>query len=126
MLPRFGQDFILETDASTSRIAWTLSQKDESNRPRVISYGTRSLRGAEIHYSVTQLECLSLIEAVKENHTYLANNFCEIRTHYISLTFLKSMKLSPNNRLARWALFLQPYNLKSSIRAEKRMCSRRS
>jgi hypothetical protein len=112
MLPRLGHEFLLETDASTTGIAWTLSQKDDNNRQRVIDYGGRSLRGAEFRFPVTQLECLSLIEAIKENHTYLANSFCLVHTDHVSLTFLRSMKLSPNNRLARWSLFLQPYNIK--------------
>jgi hypothetical protein len=79
---------------------------------RVINYGGRSLRGAEFRFPVTELECLSLFEAIKENHTYLANSFCPVHTDHISLKFLRSMKLSPNNKLARWAIFLQQYNIK--------------
>jgi hypothetical protein len=113
MIPRLDQEFILEIDASTRGIGWSLSQKDENNgKERVISYGARALSSAESKYSISELECLSLLCAVRENHTYLANNTCEVRTDHIALRYLNSMKLSNNNRLTRWSLFLQPYRLK--------------
>ena len=37
-LPRFDRPFILTTDASTTGIAYILSQKDESNREQVVCY----------------------------------------------------------------------------------------
>jgi transposase InsO family protein len=112
MLPRLEDEYFLEVDACKSGIAWTLNQKDTNGRLRVINYGGRALRGAEINYPITQLECLSLISAIKENHPYLANSPCTAFTDHVSLVFLRTMKLSTNNRLARWSLFLQPYNLK--------------
>jgi hypothetical protein len=45
MLPRLDQPYILATDASTQAIGWTLYQRDESRRIRVLSYGGRALRG---------------------------------------------------------------------------------
>jgi hypothetical protein len=74
-----------------------------------VAYGGRGLRPNETRWAVTKLECLALIEGVKQFHTYLAGSNFEVVTDHISLTFLRGMKLAGNNRLTRWALFLQPY-----------------
>jgi transposase InsO family protein len=99
----------LTTDASTTGIGYILSQRDDGGRERVISYGGRGLSPCESRYPITDLECLALVEGVKRNHVYLSNSEFQIQTDHISLTHLQKMKLSGNNRLTRWALFLQPY-----------------
>ena len=115
-LPDFKRPFILTTDASTSGIAYVLSQKDESGHERPVAYGGRGLRNNETHWSITDLECLALIEGVKEYHTYLAGQEFEVITDHVSLTYLQRMRLSGINRLTRWALFLQPYKFRVTYR----------
>jgi len=61
-------------------------------------------------WPVTQLECLSLLTGIREYHVYLAAAPFVVYTDHVSLKFLQSLKLSAHNRLARWALALQPYN----------------
>lgn len=112
MLPRLDQPFILTLDASTKRIGWTLSQKDENNRERVISYGGSALSDAETRYIISELECPALVHAVRENYTGLATNQFYVLTNHVTLKYLQTMKLSSNNRLARWALFLKPYQMR--------------
>jgi len=58
---------------------------------------------------VTQLECLSLLTGIREYHVYLAAAPFVVYTDHVSLKYLQSLKLSAHNRLARWALALQPY-----------------
>jgi hypothetical protein len=52
----------------------------------VISYGAKALSPAESRYSIAELECLALVQAVRENHTYIANNLSAkyepITSHY--------------------------------------------
>lgn len=108
-LPNFKKGFILTTDASTTGISYVLSQRDDEGRERVCCYGGRGLRSNESRWSITELEGLAIIEGVKVYHTYLAGKPFEIFTDHISLTYLQKMKLSGNNRLTRWALFLQGY-----------------
>lgn len=107
--PDLNKTFTLTTDASTNGLAYILSQRDEGNREHVVAYGGRGLRGAEARYPISQMECLAIIEGVKHYHTYLAHKPFEIVTDHVSLKFLQSLKVSAHNRLARWALFLQPY-----------------
>jgi hypothetical protein len=61
---------------------------------------------------VSELEALAVVEGVKNFHCYLAGNEFECVTDHITLTYIQKMKLPNNNRLARWALFLQGYKFK--------------
>ena len=107
VLPDFRRPFVLTTDASTTGLAYILGQRDEEGREHVIAYGGRGLRPNETRWAITELECAALIDGVKQYHTYLAGNEFEVVTDHVSLTFLQKMKLSNNNRLRGWALFLQ-------------------
>jgi hypothetical protein len=111
-LPRFSEPFVLTCDASYKGIAYILGQRDETGKEHAIAYEGRGLRPNEEKWPVTHLECLALVEGVRQFHTYLAGNTFEIVTDHVSLTFLQRMKISENNRLARWAMFLQGYKFK--------------
>ena len=111
-LPDFNRPFRLTTDASTKGIAYILSQCDEQGKEHVISYGGRGIRDSESRWAITRIEELALVEAVHEYSCYLQNQRFEVLTDHISLTFLRIMKISGNNRLARWALYLQPFRMK--------------
>jgi len=108
-LPDFQRDFILSTDSSTVGISYILSQRDDQGRERVISYGGRGLRPNEAKWEISEIEGLAVVEGVKAYHVYLAGRPFEIVTDHISLTYIDKFKLSGNNRLTRWALFLQGY-----------------
>ena len=75
----------------------------------MISYGGRSLRDAETRWGITHLEGLAIIEGCRQFHVYLADKPFEILTDHITLRYIQKMHLSGNNRLTRWALFLQQY-----------------
>jgi transposase InsO family protein len=111
-LPDFNRPFILTTDACTSGIAYILGQRDEGGREHPVCYGGRGLRPNEEKWTVSELEALAVVEGVKNFHCYLAGNEFECVTDHITLTYIQKMKLSNNNRLARWALFLQGYKFK--------------
>jgi hypothetical protein len=111
-LPDFNRSFILTTDACTSGIAYILGQRDEGGREHPVCYGGRGLRPKEEKWSVSELEGLALVEGIKNFHVYLAGNEFECVTDHITLTYIQKMKLSNNNRLARWALLLQAYKFK--------------
>jgi RNase H-like domain found in reverse transcriptase len=91
----------------------------------VICYGGRGVRPIEAKWSITELECLSVIERLKFYHNYIAGNQeFDVFTDHVSLTYLKKMKLSThNNRLTRWALFIQPYKFKTHCKPGSKMTS---
>ncbi|MES9903532.1 MAG: reverse transcriptase domain-containing protein, partial [Sedimenticola sp.] len=107
--PDMQKEFILSTDASGTAIGYVLGQVAEDGTERVISYGGRSLRGTEFNWSVSERECLALVEAVKTYHPYLAHNHFTVYTDNIALQWLKKIK-DETGRLARWSLKLQGYN----------------
>jgi len=67
------------------------------------------MRPCEKKWCITDLECLSLLTGIREYHVYLAAAPFIVYTDHISLKYLQSLKVSTHNRLARWALALQPY-----------------
>jgi len=77
----------------------------------IISYGERGLRSCEKKWSISDIECLSLLTGIREYHVYLAAAPFVLYTDHISLKYLQSVKLSAHNRSARWVLTLQPYKL---------------
>ena len=104
--------YYLQCDAANSDksgIGYVLGQIDELGHKHVISYGGRGLRACERRWCITQLEALALLTGIRENHIYLAGRPFIVYTDHVSLKYLQSLKVSANNRLARWALALQPY-----------------
>ena len=70
--PGTNKEFILTTDASGQAIGYILSQKDVTEKERVIAYGGRALRKSERNYPVTELEGLAIIEGIKAYHPQTA------------------------------------------------------
>ena len=72
--PRFDKPFYICCDASTRGIGYALEQRDgddEKGKPRAISYGCRKLSAAEARYTVTEIECLAVVEGVRHFKPYI-------------------------------------------------------
>jgi len=90
--PEFNKEFILYTDASGFSISYILGQKDSHGRETVVAYGGRALRHAEKKWSISDRECLALVEGVKHFRIYLANKKCQVFTDHSAFTFVKRIK----------------------------------
>ena len=111
--PNMNREFTLTCDASRSGLGFILGQVDENNKERVIEFGGRALHKSEKNYSVSELECLAIVEGVKTYKSYLSTGIpFTIITDHKALTCLNSLTNSQNGRLARWALFLQGFRYK--------------
>jgi hypothetical protein len=65
-----------------------LGQKTDDNKEYVVAYGSRMLKGAELHYSITEKEALGVIFAVKHFRVYLyGKKFTIITDHAARCTF---------------------------------------
>ena len=106
--PRYDHDFKLFTDASSVCIGAVLSQVHE-NLERVISYGSRMLNDAEVGYSTTEKECLSVVHFTTEYRHYLLGRKFEIISDHRPLQWLKGIK-HPTGRLGRWAIKLSEFD----------------
>ena len=117
--PDFNKEFILYTDASGYCVGSVLGQKDDDGREYVIAYGSRMLKGAELHYSITEKECLSIIFSIKHFRVYLYGKKFSIITDHSALSWLMKISdfKSATARLARWAILLQSYEFEIIHRA---------
>jgi RNase H-like domain found in reverse transcriptase/Reverse transcriptase (RNA-dependent DNA polymerase)/Integrase zinc binding domain/Integrase core domain/gag-polyprotein putative aspartyl protease len=106
--PRYDRKFYVECDGSDLGIGAVLMQKDEEDQDHVISYFSRKLTKAERKFSVTERECLAVIEAIKKFRSYIEGSDFEIITDHASLIWLINLK-DPTGRLGRWAMQLQAY-----------------
>ncbi|KAJ3645713.1 hypothetical protein Zmor_023352 [Zophobas morio] len=105
-----GKPYILRTDSSAYALGAALLQ-GEGNEERPVEYASRLLSPPERNYSTTEREALALVWAVQKFRGYLEEAPFIAITDHQPLRWLMSLK-SPSGRLARWALQLQPYNLK--------------
>ena len=85
-----------------------MGQKEGDNE-YVILYAFRLLEGAEIHYGITEKECLGVVWAVKLCRCYLYGTEFTIVTDHSALKWLITIP-EPAGRLARWVLFLQMFS----------------
>ena len=106
--PDLDKPFILQTDACGIAIGAILSQKDDKGDEYACCYSSRLLKGAEIHYGITEKECLAVIWAIKLLRVYLYGNRFTVITDHAALQWLINIK-EPTGRLARWSIYLQAY-----------------
>lgn len=105
-----SKPYTIKTDASDYALGAVLVQ-GEGLDEHPVEYASRLLTKAERNYSTTEREALAVIWAVSKFRGYIEGSTVIIATDHQALKWLMSLK-SPTGRLARWALQLQPYNLK--------------
>lgn len=103
----------LQVDACDQGVGAVLLQKDPSSDIlHPVSYFSVKLKKHQRSYSTVEKECLSLVLAIKKYECYISPNGppLYVYTDHNPLTFIHRMK-NNNQRILRWALFLQEYNL---------------
>ncbi|UYV71927.1 hypothetical protein LAZ67_9001172 [Cordylochernes scorpioides] len=118
----------LYCDASTQGIAGILKQVHPDGQVHPVQYFGRALRAHERNYTVSELECLAIVESVDKFRIYLTGIKFTIYTDHQALQWLKTIK-NPSGRLFRWSLRLSTYNyeihyLKGSQQYEADLLSR--
>lgn len=107
--PNMNQPFTLTCDACRTGLGYILGQVGEDGREHVIAYGGRALRKAEKNYHVSELECLALVEGIREYRTYLAAEKFIVYTDHKALQYIHTVK-NPHRRLTRWSIELQEFD----------------
>ncbi len=106
--PDYTEPFTLYTDTSQSGLGAVLMQPDSHNKLGVIAFANRSLNSAESNYSITHLECLAIIWALKKFHDLIYGYPITIYMDHLPATHLfKDKHLT--DHLAWWALTIQEY-----------------
>ncbi len=106
--PDYILPFTLCTDASSLSIGAVLMQSSEAQRPHVIAYASRVLNSAESKYSVTHLEALAVVWALRHFRDIIFGYSITVYTDHSAVTQLFSGK-KLTGRLARWYLIIQKF-----------------
>ncbi len=104
--PNFKDPFLIYTDASTIDIGGVLMQNDGTGKTHVIAFASRVLTPAEKNYSVTHLDILAVVWALKHFRDIIMGYKITVYTDHSPITeIFKGRNLS--GRLARWYLTIQ-------------------
>ncbi|CAG8599587.1 7023_t:CDS:2 [Rhizophagus irregularis] len=82
--PDFSKPFFLYTDALIIGLGVILAQKND-DQEHVIAYASETLIPAEKNYTITELECLAIVWAVKYFQHYLCESKFTIITDHDAL-----------------------------------------
>jgi hypothetical protein len=115
--PDFSKPFSLAVDSSNVACGAFLFQEfDGVEHP--ICYFSKRLDEHQQNYSIVERECLGLLLAVRVFSVYFSTNPVTVYTDHSPLQFLHKMS-NYNQKLLRWSLELQQYNIKICHRAGK-------
>ena len=124
IIPSVTDSFSLHTDASGFGIGACLHvHKNGEDHP--VAFYSRQLQGAEKRYSITELETLAIVAALKHLEFYVYSTDIKVYTdHKACMALLTSTAL--NNRLKRMAHYLQDKDLTDHhLPPWQRLCQRR-
>ena len=112
LAPNFAKEFKLAVDASDTGAGSVLMQEDSNGVDHPVSYFSKKFNKHQKNYSTIEKECLSLILALQHFEVYLTSSSSPIRvfSDHNPLIFIHKMK-NKNQRILRWSLLLQEYNL---------------
>ncbi len=107
----YAEPFTMFTDVSTLGLGAVLMQPDQRGKLHTIAYVSRTLNQAEKIYSVTHLEALAVVWALKKLRDIVYGYKITIFTDHAPVTQLfKSRNLQ--GRLARWFLTIEEFTPK--------------
>ena len=98
--PDPDKPYVLHTDASGRGLGAVLSQ-EMNGLDQPIAYFSRKLLDRETRYTVTELECLAIVEAVRHFSAYLLGASFQIVTDHGALKFLETLR-NGGPRLTCW------------------------
>ncbi|MGH0131921.1 UNVERIFIED_CONTAM: hypothetical protein FKN15_057343 [Acipenser sinensis] len=119
VVPDFGKEFILQTDASEVGLGAVLSQEIEGVEHPVL-FLSRKLEPREKNYAIVEKECLAVKWALESLRYYLLGRQFTLISDHAPLTWMHRSK-DKNARVMRWFLSLQPYTFTLKHRAGKDM-----
>ena len=112
LAPDFDKCFKLAVDASDVGIGAVLLQEDNNGIDHPVCYFSKKFNKHQKNYSTIEKECLALILAIQQFEVYLTSSISPIVvfSDHNPLSFLHKLK-NKNQRLLRWSLLLQEFNL---------------
>ena len=121
IIPSITDSFTLHTDASGFGIgAYLHVTRDNEELP--VAFFSRQLQDAERRYSITELETLAIVAAIKHFQFYIYGTSLNVVTDHKACTSLLNSK-ALNTRLKRMALFLQDKDIHIQYRPGKELAN---
>ena len=110
--PDFSLPFKLEVDASAMGAGAVLLQESSSGFDHPVCFFSKKFTKAQLNYSTIEKEALALLWALQHFEVYVGSSSVPVLvyTDHNPLVFLQRM-YNQNQRLMRWALVIQNYNL---------------
>ena len=110
--PDFCSQFKLAVDASDTAAGAVLLQEDPDGIDHPVCYFSRKFNKSQRNYSTIEKECLALILALQHFEVYVTSSSLPITVYsdHNPLVFLHKLR-SKNQRLLRWSLMLQEFNI---------------
>lgn len=102
--------FYVMTDCSNNATGAVLCQCDEENNEYRIENASKRLKGAELHYGISEKECLALVWAVRKFRPYLYGGKDYAVVDQKALLWMITYR-DKNPKLMRWSIVLQAYDL---------------
>ena len=99
--PDFNKPFVIHTDVSKVQLGAVISQ---DNKP--IAFYSRKLNPAQVNYTTTERELLSIVETLKEPRNILLGQQIKVYTDHKNLTY----KSFNTERVMRWWLILEEFS----------------
>jgi len=108
--PKFGEPFLLYTDASLYAIGCCLAQEDELGNKHAIAYGSQKLTPTQSNWSVIEREAYAILWALNKFHDITFGAHITILCDHDPLKYLlENTTHSP--KLTRWSLAIQQYDI---------------
>ncbi|CAN6562568.1 unnamed protein product [Malus baccata var. baccata] len=107
--PDWSIPFELMCDASDYALGAVLGQR-KNKHSHVIYYASRTLNDAQLNYSTTEKELLTVVFALDKFRSYLIGTKVIVFTDHAALKYLFTKK-EAKPRLIRWMLLLQEFDI---------------
>ena len=110
--PDFSKPWIITCDSSNGQLGACLSQLDDEGVERPIAYASSSLTAAQKKWGISCKEGLGVVWATRKFRSYIKHGSVIVVTdHSALLSLRKPKKEFQNDRLARWAVELDQYDM---------------
>ena len=108
----YSREFLLYVDSCEVGAGASLMQEDADGVEHPVCYYSKKYDRHQRNYAIVEKEALALLLAVKFFDPYFTSSPYPVQvfTDHNSLCFIHRMK-NENQRLLRWSLMLQGYNL---------------
>uniref|UniRef100_T1ILY1 Reverse transcriptase RNase H-like domain-containing protein n=1 Tax=Strigamia maritima TaxID=126957 RepID=T1ILY1_STRMM len=130
LMPDLAKPFVILTDASHQGLGAVLCQDvdvwDDKKQtmvpsPKPVAFASRVLRGAEVRYSIPELECLAVVWAIERFKPFLEYTTFILESDAQALKWLMSTP-EPSGRFGRWAIRIQSGAFKIVYRQGRLNC----